>query len=177
MAAKKLPQQFPAMVIKPFADIVDAYKKVRDFARIIEELRRQQIEVVNDHADLIDTNDTRLDSLEDNDSWHNVGDPGEPAFQNSWVNFGSTWQVARFRKFSDGRVEVQGLIKDGTVSATTPAFTLPTGYRPGANLLFKPSTNTATVNARLDVLSDGDVRPHTGGNTWFSINCSFYADQ
>lgn len=65
------------------------------------------------------------------DPWHVVGAAGEPAFQNSWVNFdtpSSTSRDARFRKFPDGRVRITGVVKSGTNGAS--AFTLPAGYRP-----------------------------------------------
>jgi hypothetical protein len=63
------------------------------------------------------------------DSVHYVGATGEPAFQNSWVNYSSANQ-ARFRKFPDGRVRLAGYIKSGGNS--TVVFTLPAGYRPPA---------------------------------------------
>jgi hypothetical protein len=61
------------------------------------------------------------------DTWHLVGAAGEPAFQNSWVNYSGT-QVAQFRKFPDGKVKLSGYVKSG--ASGTTIFTLPVGYRP-----------------------------------------------
>lgn len=59
---------------------------------------------------------------------HLVGGINEPAFANSWVNFGASPNPpAQFYR-RGGRVYLDGYIKSGTVG--TPAFTLPTGYRP-----------------------------------------------
>lgn len=73
-------------------------------------------------------------------SWHYVGSGGsEPAFANSWVNYDSTettFYKAQFSKDAFGWVTVRGLIKDGTISSSLPAFTLPTGYRPLKRLRF-----------------------------------------
>lgn len=63
------------------------------------------------------------------DPWHYVGQPGEPAFQNGWVNYGPTGGIGltRFKKAA-GIVHVQLGVKSGTVN--TVYFTLPEGYRP-----------------------------------------------
>lgn len=100
---------------------------------------------------------------------HAVGGSGEPAFANAWVNFGGTEQPARFWKDPMGIVHVQGLIKTGTIA--TKAFTLPAGYRPGADLMFGTVSNNAF--GRITVLANGDVIPQVGSNANFSINCSF----
>jgi len=60
---------------------------------------------------------------------HFVGDAGEPAFTNSWVNF-TTTDFAYFYKDRD-RVYMGGIIKSGASGAS--AFTLPVGYRPPSN--------------------------------------------
>lgn len=59
--------------------------------------------------------------------WHEIGDPGEPAFQNFWTNIGGVRAPARYRKIA-GIVFVEGSITAGNSSATV--FTLPVGYRP-----------------------------------------------
>jgi hypothetical protein len=68
------------------------------------------------------------------DTWHVVGAAGEPAFQNSWVNYSVSTQIAQFRKFPDGRVKLQGYVKGG--STGTVIFTLPVGYRPPDQVAF-----------------------------------------
>jgi hypothetical protein len=65
------------------------------------------------------------------DHWHYVDSAGEPAFENSWVNY-PTEIPLRFKKLMDGRVHVQGTVKDGV---GTTVFTLPVGYRPSVTIL------------------------------------------
>jgi hypothetical protein len=106
--------------------------------------------------------------------WHNVGDPGEPAFQNSWVNFAFDWQGARFRKLPTNVVEVQGLVRSGTINV--PIFTLPVGYRPGNSLIWATLANAAS--ARIDVYPTGVVQWVSGGaNNFVSLTpIMFYAE-
>jgi hypothetical protein len=105
--------------------------------------------------------------------WHDVGATGEPAFQNSWVNYGSGYAVASFGKTQQGIVYLKGLVKDGTLGSTI--FTLPAGYRPTEIMLFPAWTlNVATVVfARIEVLSDGTVKAVGGGNTAVGIFVQF----
>lgn len=94
-----------------------------------------------------------------------------PTLLNSWANFGSGFQTARYRRLA-GRVEIQGLVTGGTGPAST-VFTLPVGYRPAAALIFA-TIASANVVARIDVEADGDVRWQAGGtNVFLSITCSF----
>ena len=100
------------------------------------------------------------------EAWRSVGAGGvEPAFTNSWVNYGSPHQVARFRKNPGGKVEIQGLIRSGTLSAA--AFTLPVGYRPPADM--DTATDANGAFGRLVIQSNGQVLPVSGSNAWFSI--------
>lgn len=109
---------------------------------------------------------------------HVVGAAGEPGFLNSWANFGATWQGARFWKDPMGLVHLEGLVAGGATA--TVIFTLPVGYRPSAGVLFG-SDMSATVHARIDVESDGDVvaRFGTGGtNVYVSLSgISFRQEQ
>lgn len=59
---------------------------------------------------------------------HFVGTAGEPAFQNSWVNFdaGASRRAAFYKAF--GRVWLEGCVRGGATGTTI--FTLPAGYRP-----------------------------------------------
>ena len=65
------------------------------------------------------------------EAWHTVGAAGEPAFQNGWVGHAASGMYApKFRKRPDGMVELDGMLRGGTINQ--PAFTLPVGYRPYA---------------------------------------------
>lgn len=103
----------------------------------------------------------------------NVGEAGAPAFQNGWVNYDTNWDQARYYR-SNGRVYLQGLVKNGT--AGTGIFTLPVGFRPAKRALF-PADGSGGYG-RVDVLANGEVRHIAGGNAHFSLsNVAFRADQ
>lgn len=99
------------------------------------------------------------------ESWTNVS-----SFSNSWVNYGSPFVPARYKKTPDGTVHVQGLIMSGTLAS--PAFTLPAGYRPDGTLIIAAACYSS-AHGELRIEADGDVIPHAGSNTSFSIHCSF----
>lgn len=90
-------------------------------------------ELIEDDASQYDSINARLKRLEQGipEDPHYVGAAGEPAFQNSWVNFdaaaGPTGRAASFYRHN-GRVYLGGVIKSG--ASGTIAFTLPVGYRP-----------------------------------------------
>ena len=100
--------------------------------------------------------------------WHLVGAAGEPAFQNSWVNYGAPEESAGFRKYPDGRVTLKGGIKSGTPGSTSVAFTLPAGYRPP-----KPAYAVVEVNGPatgyVTIGTDGTVVIRTGSTTWTDL--------
>lgn len=101
--------------------------------------------------------------------WTDVADG---SMSNSYTNYGASYQV-RHRKYPDNRVEIQGLINPGTLNTT--AWTLPVGKRPNKILFFECRTNTGP--GYFVVNTNGTVVPTSGGTNWFSLNCSFYADQ
>jgi len=104
-------------------------------------------------------------------SWHEVGADGEPAFQNSWVNYGSGFATAAFRKDVLGWVHLRGMIKSGTIGSA--AFALPVGYRPPAHIYFACVSNGAFGDVLI--ITSGNVIPQVGNNTWFSLNgITFY---
>lgn len=104
------------------------------------------------------------------DQWHDVDASGEPAFENSWANYGSGYQSARFIKDASGVVHLSGVVASGTVPETI--FTLPAGYRPDDNILLSTESNTGI--AELEIKPEGDVYVNSGGNTYLSIQVSFY---
>ena len=92
-----------------------------------------------------------------------------PTLLGTWVDYGGSFQGARYRKTPDGTVHIEGLVKSG--SSGTNIFNLPTGYRPAGTLLFPAQTNSGL--GRLDIQADGDVVHNSGGTSFFSITCSF----
>lgn len=102
--------------------------------------------------------------------WREIGATGEPAFANAWVNFGSTNETAAYYKDGVGVVRLKGVIKSGTVGSN--CFTLPTGYRPAADIIFAVASFDGTnwIVGVLKVLSGGGVRPMAGSNNTFSLS-------
>ena len=103
-----------------------------------------------------------------------------PTFVNGWVDLGSVY-IARYAQDSMGNVFLRGLVKGGSNSVTSVIFTLPTGMRPSANLIFA----CALVGGvgRLEIGLNGDVafvgtEPHMGNaNLWLSIQATFKGEQ
>lgn len=98
-------------------------------------------------------------------NFRKVGDTGQPAFANSWVNFGTTDAPAAFWRDPMGWVHLRGLIKSGTIGNV--AFTLPPGFRPPLREVFAVLSNGAI--GRVDVQADGQVIPAAGNNTYVSL--------
>lgn len=110
------------------------------------------------------------------DGWHEVGGSGEPAFQNSWVNYGSGWTNCEFFKDEMGIVRIKGLVKNGT--ANTVVFTLPVGYRPLKIIHFTALGAQTTPMVTGNVLPNGEVKQRTGTNGYFSLDrLAFRAEQ
>lgn len=101
---------------------------------------------------------------------HYIGAGGEPAFAGSWVNYGSGQINARFWKDPFNTVYLGGCIKNGTIG--TPAFVLPTGYRPD-NLIRFP---VIALGCSVDIFPTGEVQPSAGANTFIELTpCQFRA--
>lgn len=88
-----------------------------------------------------------------------------PTFTNSWVNYGSGYQSARYRKVGD-IVSLDGLIKDG--DDLSSAFTLPVGFRPLATVEFVGVNNLA--GSYIDIQTNGNVYVSKGGGTYASLS-------
>src|SRR4051812_35523455 len=94
------------------------------------------------------------------DPWHVVGAAGEPAFQNSWTNYGSGWATAGFRKDPLGKVRLRGLVKSGTLATV---FKLPAGYWPPGHIAVASNTSGGlNIPGYTEVDSTGNVS--CGGN-------------
>lgn len=97
---------------------------------------------------------------------HIVGVAGEPAFQNSWTNFGGAHEIVSFWKDLSGVVHLQGLANGG--ASGTAIFTLPPAYRPSLEIVFCVLASTV---GRLDIMPNGDVLTN-GANSagWLSLS-------
>lgn len=98
------------------------------------------------------------------EAWHLIGGGGEPAFQNSWVNYGGSESVAAFMKDPAGFVHLRGHIKSGT---SNTIFTLPAGYRPAAHLSVcgKYFDGATPGPCTFRILSSGAVAPDSHHTT------------
>jgi hypothetical protein len=110
------------------------------------------------------------------DTWHLVGNSGEPAFGAGWKNYGSGFQNVGFRKDPLGWVHLKGLLGTGAplpaIGATI--FTLPVGNRPPAQISMFATFDLNAFIARIDVYPSGAVI--VAGDTAGTIGAtSFYA--
>lgn len=71
-------------------------------------------------------------SLAPSEGWHEVGTPGEPAFQHNWTNFGDGDNVAFYRDH-DGIVHLKGHAAGG--ASNNAIFQLPAGFRPASGTI------------------------------------------
>jgi hypothetical protein len=89
------------------------------------------------------------------EAWREVGEAGQPAFENSWVNFHTDNNSAAFYKDSGSRVWLKGRLKDGAVDSR--AFLLPSGYRPSKTNVF--AVDSGAAHGRVFVGPGGAVVP------------------
>lgn len=85
---------------------------------------------------------------------------------NSWVPYdtGTNLQPG-YRKNPFGFVQLEGVAKSGTISATM--FTLPDSHKPAYNQMFLTVSNSAA--SRMTIGYDGQVIPTTGNNAYYSL--------
>lgn len=106
---------------------------------------------------------------------HLVGDTGEPAFVNSWANYTTISNPARFYLSPRKRVWLSGYIDTGVTNTT--AFTLPVGSRPPYQQSFIADATSSGGghggHAHLVIGTDGTVKPNFSGGgtaTFFSLD-------
>jgi hypothetical protein len=101
------------------------------------------------------------------EGWHEVGGPGQPAFQNGWVNDGTAGlETAGFCLELPWVVRLKGRVKGGVV--TSPIFTLPATHRPPTTSDHPVVSNFAF--GRVTIASNGNVILGVGSNTWASLS-------
>ena len=98
-------------------------------------------------------------------AWHEIGAAGQPAFQNSWVNYATGFNTAAFRKDAFGFVHLKGVLAGTT--GNTVAFTLPVGYTPSATIIqvaIGDVGNVAVVDF-VTIPANGQLAPHNSAST------------
>ncbi len=86
----------------------------------------------------------------------------------SWVRYAETQEAAAFFKAVDGTVYIKGTVAGGSTGAAARVFILPPGYRPAYKIVVAVITNTGI--GQVDIEPTGEVRPVSGGTTWFSLS-------
>jgi hypothetical protein len=99
------------------------------------------------------------------EDWHYVGDPGEPAFQNSWAHIGSTYERPRFALQSDGWVRVEGVVTGGTNG--TVIWAMPEEYWPPFQ--FRCNVLGADVQQLINVNEGGNLQHQGSANSYVSM--------
>jgi hypothetical protein len=95
-----------------------------------------------------------------------------PTLVNSWVNNGAPFEVAGYRKDGFGIVHLHGLVANGIANTV---FTLPAGYRPGADTFFAVLDTTANGVCSLSIDHAGVVSMVGGAHSTLSLSgISFY---
>jgi hypothetical protein len=89
------------------------------------------------------------------ENWHEIGDTGEPAFTNSWVNYGGTESICRFKQDVDGWVCLDGYVKSGADG--TVIFTLPTHLFPATTKRFVCYQGNITTAGYITINTAGEV--------------------
>ncbi|HVE81045.1 MAG TPA: hypothetical protein VNA68_02850 [Candidatus Dormibacteraeota bacterium] len=116
-------------------------------------------------ASIVDGSVTSAD-LAAQEAWHEVGAGGEPAFLNTWTNYGGNYATVAFRKDHFGIVHLRGVTKSGTMN--TGVFALPVGYRPAAWEQFQLSYGG---NTSIEVqASNGQVVAYGTYNGFISLS-------
>lgn len=121
--------------------------------------------------------DSRLQSLERAispiEAWNEIGGINSPQFMNGWENYNTVANsTAAFYKSPFETVHIKGLIKNGSLG--DEAFVVPYDYAPLTDIIVCVLTNTGIGELRIS--SNGNVKPVSGGTTWFSLdNVSYRA--
>ena len=92
-----------------------------------------------------------------------------PTLLSGWVNYGDGFAAAGYCKGPDNRVNLQGLIKSGTVADGTVIFTLPEGFRPLQKEIFIVFISGGGFG-RVDVNDNGSVVAKIVNATYTSLS-------
>jgi hypothetical protein len=101
------------------------------------------------------------------ENWHEVGAPGQPAFQNGWENTAPgtvTPESVAFYKDQEGVVHLRGLAESGALNQAI--FHLPAGYRPASakvKIFAVGCVCGASSTGELDIFGSGAPIPTLEG--------------
>lgn len=99
------------------------------------------------------------------------------SFGSGWGNYGSGWMDVQYKKIGD-MVVLNGLARRSSGTGTL-IFTLPTGFRPIANVMVSATSyilGTGHALGRADIYPDGTCVFQTGGTEFFPFfNVTFRA--
>ena len=79
-----------------------------------------------------------------------------PTLLNGWVNYGTGFETAGYRKTPADEVQFRGLIRDGSMTANTVLFNLPAAYRPARRREFLALQGGGAA-CRLSLFTSGEV--------------------
>lgn len=104
-------------------------------------------------------------------AWRGLPFDASSLLANGWTVGAS--RTATYQKSSEGMVTVNAGLVAGTVTASTVIATLPSEYRPKADVSYIPcGTNTSI--ATINILANGNVTVQSApANAVMSINVSF----
>lgn len=91
------------------------------------------------------------------DGWHQVGDAGQPGFENGWRNYGQGYSPARYRLDASGFVHLDGVVANDAAPVDATIFTLPAGFRP------RQQMDLPCAHNRLESYEMGSLLVHTDG--------------
>lgn len=97
-----------------------------------------------------------------------VGAWKTPTLLNSWADYGAPFAPTGYCVDTLGIVRLRGVVKSGTVGASTPIFTLPSGFIPPYESMFAVQSSGAI--GRVDIDASGNVIVYVGNNAYVSLD-------
>lgn len=99
------------------------------------------------------------------ETWQNL------TLNNGWTAYGSTFQAPIFMKKVDGTVQMAGVIAPGTTTGGTQVATLPAGYIPVADHMFRVTAGaSATADVYIRNTGAVQIQNPTGTIQWLSLS-------
>lgn len=102
--------------------------------------------------------------------WHEIGDPGEPAFTSGWGNHGGSYGTAAFRLDAEGWVHLKGVVTRSSGTSWIP-FALPASHTP-VEFWYRTSVREPTsvgdrFGCQIDISNvNGNVTVNTFSNLY-----------